>query len=72
MSTAVALLQRFYDPAGGVEPALFATTIRENILFGKEDATLEELVEAATAANAHGFISQLPQGYDAQVDGQGL
>ncbi|KAG0493313.1 hypothetical protein HPP92_004307 [Vanilla planifolia] len=96
-STAVALLQRFYDPAGGEvlldgvdirrlrlkwlraqiglvsqEPALFATTIRENILFGKEDATLEEVVEAATVANAHGFISQLPQGYDTQVGEGGV
>jgi ATP-binding cassette subfamily B (MDR/TAP) protein 1 len=50
------------------EPALFATSIRENILFGKEDATEEEVVAAAKAANAHNFISQLPQGYDTQVN----
>jgi ATP-binding cassette subfamily B (MDR/TAP) protein 1 len=49
------------------EPALFATSIRENILFGKEDATEEEVVAAAKAANAHNFISQLPQGYDTQA-----
>lgn len=49
------------------EPALFATTIKENILFGKEDATEEEIIEAAKAANAHNFISQLPHGYDTQV-----
>jgi ATP-binding cassette subfamily B (MDR/TAP) protein 1 len=49
------------------EPALFAMSIRENILFGKEDATEEEVVAAAKAANAHSFISQLPQGYDTQV-----
>lgn len=49
------------------EPALFATTIKENILFGKEDASPEEVVEAAKASNAHNFISQLPQGYDTQV-----
>lgn len=49
------------------EPALFATTINENILFGKEDATMDEVVEASKAANAHNFISQLPQGYDTQV-----
>lgn len=49
------------------EPALFATTIKENILFGKEDATMEEVVEAGKASNAHNFISQLPQGYDTQV-----
>ncbi len=50
------------------EPALFATSIRENILFGKEDATAEEVIAAAKAANAHSFISQLPQGYDTQVN----
>ncbi|CAL4889521.1 unnamed protein product [Urochloa decumbens] len=54
------------------EPALFATSIRENILFGKEDATEEEVVTAAKAANAHSFISQLPQGYDTQVGEHGV
>uniref|UniRef100_A0A0D3F1S9 Multidrug resistance protein n=1 Tax=Oryza barthii TaxID=65489 RepID=A0A0D3F1S9_9ORYZ len=54
------------------EPALFATSIRENILFGKEDATAEEVVAAAKAANAHNFISQLPQGYDTQVGERGV
>ncbi|KAM0859697.1 hypothetical protein ACQ4PT_047011 [Festuca glaucescens] len=49
------------------EPALFATSIRENILFGKEDATPEEITAAAKAANAHNFISELPQGYDTQL-----
>lgn len=49
------------------EPALFATSIRENILFGKEDASLHEILEAAKASNAHRFISQLPKGYDTQV-----
>jgi ATP-binding cassette subfamily B (MDR/TAP) protein 1 len=49
------------------EPALFATSISENILFGKEDATPEEVIAAAKAANAHNFISQLPHGYDTQV-----
>ena len=49
------------------EPALFATTIKENILFGKEDADMEEVIEAAKASNAHNFICQLPQGYDTQV-----
>ncbi|CAL9183318.1 unnamed protein product, partial [Musa hybrid cultivar] len=43
------------------EPALFATSIKENLLFGKEEATVEEVVAAATASNAHNFISQLPQ-----------
>uniref|UniRef100_A0A0E0G319 MDR-like ABC transporter n=1 Tax=Oryza nivara TaxID=4536 RepID=A0A0E0G319_ORYNI len=54
------------------EPALFATSIRENILFGKEDAPAEEVVAAAKAANAHNFISQLPQGYDTQVGERGV
>jgi ATP-binding cassette subfamily B (MDR/TAP) protein 1 len=49
------------------EPALFATSIKENILFGREDATYEEIVDAAKASNAHNFISLLPQGYDTQV-----
>ncbi|OEL26086.1 putative multidrug resistance protein, partial [Dichanthelium oligosanthes] len=54
------------------EPALFATSIRENILLGKEDATSEEVAAAAKAANAHDFISQLPQGYDTQVGERGI
>ncbi|KAF8010919.1 hypothetical protein BT93_J1528 [Corymbia citriodora subsp. variegata] len=54
------------------EPALFATSIKENILFGKEDATFDEVVEAAKASNAHNFISQLPQGYDTQVGERGV
>ncbi|KAG5535026.1 hypothetical protein RHGRI_022961 [Rhododendron griersonianum] len=48
------------------EPALFATSIKENILFGKEDGDMEEIIAAAKASNAHNFISQLPQGYDTQ------
>ncbi|KAK1410143.1 hypothetical protein QVD17_36677 [Tagetes erecta] len=54
------------------EPGLFATTIKENILFGKEDATMEEVIEAAKASNAHNFISQLPQAYDTQVGERGV
>ncbi|MFS7955946.1 putative ABC-type xenobiotic transporter [Helianthus anomalus] len=54
------------------EPALFATTIKENIIFGKEDATMDEVVEAAKASNAHNFISQLPQAYDTQVGERGV
>ncbi|KAI3748057.1 hypothetical protein L6452_10888 [Arctium lappa] len=54
------------------EPALFATTIKENILFGKEDATMEEVIEAAKASNSHNFISQLPQAYDTQVGERGV
>ncbi|XP_004304963.1 PREDICTED: ABC transporter B family member 15-like [Fragaria vesca subsp. vesca] len=54
------------------EPSLFSTTIKENILFGKEDGTMEEVVEAAIASNAHNFISQLPNGYDTQVGERGV
>ncbi|KAK3413325.1 hypothetical protein EUGRSUZ_I01893 [Eucalyptus grandis] len=54
------------------EPTLFATTMKENILFGKEDAAMEEVVEAAKASNAHNFISQMPQGYDTQVGERGI
>ncbi|XP_031402316.1 ABC transporter B family member 15-like isoform X2 [Punica granatum] len=54
------------------EPTLFATSIKENILFGKEDATIQEVMEAARASNAHDFISQLPQGYDTEVGERGV
>ncbi|KAI5665582.1 hypothetical protein M9H77_15435 [Catharanthus roseus] len=54
------------------EPALFATTIKENIIFGKEDASTEEVIEAAKASNAHNFICQLPRGYDTQVGERGV
>lgn len=54
------------------EPALFATTIKENILFGKEDADMDEVIAAAKASNAHNFISQLPRGYDTQVGERGV
>jgi len=91
-STAITLLERFYDPIGGEilldgenikslqlkwfrsqmglvnqEPALFAASIRENMLFGNEDATMAEIMSAAKDANAHTFITQLPKGYDTQV-----
>lgn len=49
------------------EPALFATTIRENILLGRPDADQVEIEEAARVANAHSFIIKLPQGYETQV-----
>jgi ABC-type multidrug transport system fused ATPase/permease subunit len=47
----------------GQEPVLFATTIKENIRYGREDATLQEIEEAAREANAHDFISKLPEVY---------
>ncbi|XP_039158012.1 ABC transporter B family member 15 [Eucalyptus grandis] len=54
------------------EPTLFATSIKENILFGKKNAKMKKVIEAAKASNAHNFISQLPQGYDTQVGERGI
>ncbi|XP_072979555.1 putative ABC transporter B family member 8 [Typha angustifolia] len=95
-STAIALLQRFYDVDAGTvkidgvdvkklqlrwirgkmglvsqDHALFGTSIKENILFGKQDATIDELYAAAMTANAHGFIRQLPEGYDTKIGERG-
>jgi ATP-binding cassette subfamily B protein len=54
------------------EPFLFNGTIRENILYGKLEATDEELFTASRAANCHEFISRLPQGYDTRVGERGV
>jgi ATP-binding cassette subfamily B protein len=54
------------------DPVIFATTARENIRFGRPDATDAEVEEAARAAAAHGFLSDLPQGYDTYVGERGL
>ncbi|VAI87390.1 unnamed protein product [Triticum turgidum subsp. durum] len=54
------------------EPALFATSIRENLLLGREEASQVEMEEAARVANAHSFIIKLPDGYDTQVGERGL
>ena len=53
------------------EATLFGGTIRENILYGRLDATDAEMVAAARAANAHDFISVLPEGYDTVVGDRG-
>lgn len=91
-STALQLIQRFYDPCEGMvtldghdirslntrwlrdqigvveqEPVLFSTTIAENIRYGREDATMEEIVQAAKEANAYNFIMTLPQQFDTLV-----
>ncbi|XP_049629486.1 bile salt export pump [Suncus etruscus] len=91
-STALQLIQRFYDPSKGMvtldghdirslniqwlraqigiveqEPVLFSTTIAENIRYGREDATMEDLVRASKAANAYNFIMNLPQKFDTLV-----
>lgn len=50
---------------------LFTGTVRENIRFGKLDATDEEIVAAAKLANADGFIKRLPDGYDTMLTGDG-
>lgn len=49
------------------EPALFATTIASNILLGKENANMDQIIEAAKAANADSFINSLPNAYNTQV-----
>ena len=51
---------------------LFNTTVRENLLYGKPDATEEEMVAAAEAAYAHQFIEQLPQRYDTEIGERGV
>ena len=50
---------------------LFTGTIKENIKYGKSNATDEEVIEAAKLANAHEFISMLPKGYDTKITGNG-
>ncbi|QPJ61263.1 MAG: ABC transporter ATP-binding protein [Candidatus Nitronauta litoralis] len=51
---------------------LFGGTVRENILYGKLEATEEEMIEAAQAAHAHDFITQLEKGYDTPVGEKGV
>ena len=50
---------------------LFTGTIRENIRYGNENATDEQVYDAAKLANAHNFIMNLPNGYDTMIDGNG-
>uniref|UniRef100_A0A8D0SLP0 Bile salt export pump n=1 Tax=Sus scrofa TaxID=9823 RepID=A0A8D0SLP0_PIG len=91
-STALQLIQRFYDPNEGMvtldghdirslniqwlraqigiveqEPVLFSTTIAENIRYGRNDATMEDIVRAAKEANAYNFIMDLPQQFNTLV-----
>ena len=91
-STAIALVQRFYDATKGTvkidevdikelqlkwirskmglvsqDHALFGTSIKENILFGKADASIDEIYTAAMTANAHNFIRELPEEYETKV-----
>jgi ATP-binding cassette subfamily B protein len=53
------------------ETNLFSGTIRDNIAFGRPDATLDEVIAAAKAASAHDFIMSFPQGYDTPVGERG-
>jgi len=54
------------------EPVLFSTSIAENIAYGRPDASEEEIVEAAKAANAHEFIIGLSDGYETKVGERGM
>jgi ATP-binding cassette, subfamily B, bacterial len=54
------------------EPVLSAGSILDNIRYGKLDATMDQVVEAARAANAHEFIMQLPEQYDTEVGERGI
>jgi len=53
------------------EPFLFSSTVRENIMYGREGATEEEMVEAAKAVGAHDFIQRLEYGYDTVLQERG-
>ncbi|WP_276677038.1 ABC transporter ATP-binding protein [Caldibacillus debilis] len=54
------------------ESFLFSSTIKSNIAYGRPDATMEEIIEAAKRAQAHDFIMELPDGYDTVLGERGL
>ena len=54
------------------DPFLFNGSVAENIAYGNPNAALEQVIAAAKAANAHDFISELPDGYDAIIGERGL
>ena len=54
------------------DPVLFSSTIGENIAYGSPQATIEEIIAAAEAANAHEFISRLPMGYETEAGERGI
>ena len=54
------------------EPVLFAATIQENIGYGREDASSDEIRAAAKAAGIHQFIESLPDGYDTEISERGV
>ncbi|XP_058889028.1 LOW QUALITY PROTEIN: ABC-type oligopeptide transporter ABCB9 [Acipenser ruthenus] len=55
----------------GQEPVLFARSVQENIAYGLTDCSLEEIVQASMKANAHGFITELPDGYSTDAGEKG-
>ena len=67
-------LQRLRENIGIVQQDvyLFAGTVMDNILYGRPDATREEVIEAARNANAHDFIMELPDGYDTDIGQRGV
>lgn len=54
------------------ETVIFGGTARENIAYGRFDATEDEIIQAAKGANAHEFIAQLPDGYDTSIGEKGM
>ena len=54
------------------DPWLFNSTVKENIAYGKPDATEEEIINAAKAAHAHSFIKRLKNGYDTVINDEDL
>lgn len=67
-------LDRLRDTIGIVlqDIHLFNTTIRENILYGNQERSHEEMIQAAILAHAHEFITKLPQGYDTLIGARGV
>ena len=53
------------------QTTLFAGTVRENISYGRPDASMEEVVSASEAAQAHSFIMRMPEGYESSVEARG-
>ena len=76
-TTICSLLPRFYDVTCGAitidgqDVYLFSGTVAENIAYGKPDASMEEIIDAAKKANIHEFIMSLPDGYDSFVGERG-
>jgi len=83
-STLAALLMRFYDVSQGElhingtvalvpqTAMLFTGTVRENLLWGKEDASDAQIEQAAQAAQAHAFIAAMPEGYGTMIGQSGV